>query len=102
MAQVGENPLANVGYMCSIPSSRRSPEVGNGNPLQYSHLENFTDRGDWQATVHGARELDTTKQLNGNKIIVCDYSITHKLRELKSPHQSLSFLICKMGRNWNK
>ena len=31
----------------------RSPEKGNGNPLQYSCLENPMDRGAWQATVHG-------------------------------------------------
>ena len=31
----------------------RSPEGGNGNPLQYSCLENSLDRGTWQATIHG-------------------------------------------------
>ena len=36
----------------SIPGSRRSPRVGNGNPLQFSCLENSTDRGAWPATVH--------------------------------------------------
>ena len=36
-----------------IPGSGRSPEEGNGYPLQYSHLENSMDRGAWQATVHG-------------------------------------------------
>ena len=36
----------------SIPGSGRSPRVGNGNPLQYSCLENAMDRGAWQATVH--------------------------------------------------
>ena len=40
----------------SIPGSRRSAEGGNGNPLQYFHLENPPDRG-----VHGvAKELATT------------------------------------------
>ena len=35
---------------------------GNGNPLQYSCLENFTDRGAWWATVHGVdKELDKTE-----------------------------------------
>ena len=34
-----------------IPGSRRSPGVGNGNPLQYSFLENPMDRGTWQSTV---------------------------------------------------
>ena len=37
----------------SIPGLGRSPG-GNGNPLQYSCLENSTDRGGWQATVHKA------------------------------------------------
>ena len=37
----------------SIPGLGRSPVVGNGNPLQYSCLENSTDREAWQATVHG-------------------------------------------------
>ena len=36
-----------------IPGSGRSPGERNGNPLQYSYLENFIDRGAWQATVHG-------------------------------------------------
>ena len=35
--------------------------AGNGNPLQYSCLENPMDRGAWQATVHGFAELDTTE-----------------------------------------
>ena len=39
----------NVG---SIPGSGISPGAGNGNPLQYSCLENSIDRGAWQATIH--------------------------------------------------
>ena len=46
-----------------------SPGGGNGSPLQYSCLGNPMDRGAWWATVHGvAKELDTTEQLNNNKI----------------------------------
>ena len=37
----------------SFPGLGRSPGGGHGNPLQYSCLENATDRGAWQATVHG-------------------------------------------------
>ena len=40
----------------SIPRSGRSPGEGNGNPLQYSCLENSMDRGAWLATVHGVTE----------------------------------------------
>ena len=43
----------------SIPGWGRSPGVGNGNPLQYSCLENSMDRGAWRAKVHGASESDT-------------------------------------------
>ena len=43
------------------PLSPGAPEEGNGNPLQYSCLENSMDRGSWQATVPGvAKESDTT------------------------------------------
>ena len=40
-----------------IPGLGRSPGEGNGNPLQYSCLENPTDRGAWQATVHGVTRI---------------------------------------------
>ena len=42
-----------VGNLGSIPRSGRSPGEGNGNPLQYSCLENPMDWGAWWATVHG-------------------------------------------------
>ena len=42
-----------------IPGLGRSPGGGNGNPLQYSHLENLMDRGAWQATVHGVTKSQT-------------------------------------------
>ena len=45
----------------SILGSGRSPGEGNGNPLQYSCLENPMDRGAWQAIVHSVAELDTTE-----------------------------------------
>ena len=40
-----------------VPGSGRSPGKGNGNPVQYSCLENPTDRGAWQATVHGVTRV---------------------------------------------
>ena len=43
----------NAGELGSIPGLGRSPGEGNGNPLQYSCLENSMDRGAWWATVHG-------------------------------------------------
>ena len=56
----------------SNPGLGRSPEKGNGNPLQYSCLGNPMDRGTWQATVHGVAESDTT-----------EYMCTHALRGRK-------------------
>ena len=56
---VAKNPSSNAGDAGSIPRSGRSPGVGNGNPLQYSHLENPMDRGAWQATVHGVTKSRT-------------------------------------------
>ena len=43
----------------SIPGSGKSPGRGNGNPLQYSCLENSMDRGAWRATVHGVTNSQT-------------------------------------------
>ena len=45
----------NVGDPASIPGLGRSPGEGNGNPLQYSCLENPMDGGAWWATVHGSQ-----------------------------------------------
>ena len=56
MAPVVKNPLANAGDVRdigSVPGLGRSPGVGNGNPLQFSCLENFMDKGAPWATVHG-------------------------------------------------
>ena len=56
-----KNLPANTGDAGLIPGSKRYPGEGNGNPLQYSCLENSMDRGAWWATVHGvAKESDTT------------------------------------------
>jgi len=53
---VVKNPPANAGDpgdVGLIPRWKRSPQVGNGNLLQYSCLGNSTNRGAWQATGHG-------------------------------------------------
>ena len=48
-----KNLPANAEDLGSVPGLGRSPGGGNGNPLQYSCLENAMDRGAWQARVHG-------------------------------------------------
>ena len=55
MALVVKNPSANAGDVrdkSSIPGLGKSPGEGNGNPLQYSCVENPMDRDAWWATVH--------------------------------------------------
>ena len=53
----------NAGDLGLIPGSRRSPGEGNGNPLQYSCLENPRDRQAWWATAHVVTESDMTECL---------------------------------------
>ena len=64
VAPVVRNPTTNAGDIKdegSIPRLGRYPGGRHGNPLQYSCLENPTDRGAWWATVHMVAESDTTE-----------------------------------------
>ena len=55
-----KNLPANAGDVGSIPGSGKSPGEGNGNPSQYSCLENAMDRGAWWVIVYGVtKELDS-------------------------------------------
>ena len=59
VAQMVKESACNAGDLGSIPGSGRSPGEGNGNPLQYSCLENSMDGGAWWATVHGVAKSQT-------------------------------------------
>ena len=64
MGLVVKNLLANAGDLRDvglIPGSGRSPGEGNGNPLQYSCLENSMGGGAWWAAVHEVAESDRTE-----------------------------------------
>ena len=69
-----------AGDMGSIPGLGRSPGVGNGNPCQYSCLENSIDRGAWQTTEH----VHTHTNTHTHTYI---YTNTH-------PHAYLQVYIC--------
>ena len=65
---VVRNPPASVGDVGFIPASGGCPGEGNGNPLQYSCLENPMDKGAWLATVPRGGKRDTTLQLSNNPL----------------------------------
>ena len=58
--------LPGMGDPGLIPGLGRSPGGGNGDPLQYSCLENCMDRGAWQYTVCGVEELDMTERTHSS------------------------------------
>ena len=69
---------SSVGDTCSIPGSGRSPGEGNGNPLQYSCLENPMDGGAWRATVfyyyiHYSTQTAWTKGNERNQNLMITY-----------------------------
>ena len=79
-----------------ISGSEIFPGVGNGNPLQYSCLENPMDRGACWATVHGiAKELDTTERLNNKKQQIATMP-------RKKWYFSPSFFLYQRSWGWNK
>ena len=59
-SSVGEDSACSAGDLGSVLGSGTSPGVGNGDPLQYSCLENSMDSGAWGATVHGVTKRQTT------------------------------------------
>ena len=54
---VGKESACSAGDLGSIPELGRPPGEGNGNPLQYSYLENPMDGGTWQATIHAVARV---------------------------------------------
>ena len=83
----------------------RSPGVVNGNPLQYSCLENPVERGAWWATVHGVTKSNTTERLNMH---TCSHNSVPRARNFLHTmfiHQLvLSFFLplvfCDFKRSW--
>ena len=54
----GKESVCIAGNLGLMPGLGRPPGEGNGNPLQYSCLENSMDRGAWWAPVHGVAKSD--------------------------------------------
>ena len=79
-SSVGKESACNTGDSSSIPWSGRSPGEGIGYLLQYSYLENFMDRGAWQATVHGVTKSQTrlSTQHTGLLHLYSEYTHIHE------------------------
>ena len=79
----GEESACNAGNADdtgSIPALGRTPGGGNGNPVQYSCLENPMDRGAWWATVHRVAKSQTLFNVKVRCVLVweCHYYINHR------------------------
>ena len=77
-SSVGKESACNAGDPGLIPGSGRSSGEGNGNPLQYSRLENPMDRGAWQSTVHGIAKASDTIETKQQKYMIEDASKSGK------------------------
>ena len=93
--------------MSSIPGSWRSPGEGNGNPLQYSCLENLMDRGAWRATVHGVSRVWNNLAAKPPpppywKIICCHLKFEFSLVPWVSGVAVLDYLFAKSSNTVSK
>ena len=77
----------------SIPGLERSPEEGNGNPLQYSCLENPMNREVWQAIVHGVAKSQTQQKLFSMARHICSCVSSSPCHLLSMPLSSFPFSI---------
>ena len=83
-----KNPSVSAGDtqdMGSIPGSRRCPEVGNGNPLQYSCLENSMDRRTWWATAHGVSKSWMRLSTCTHTLTIALFTVVYPWKQPKCP-----------------
>ena len=76
---VGKESTCKIGDAGLIPGLRRSPGEGSSTPLQYSYLENSTDRGAWWGTVHGVTksQMWLSTHTHTHTHIKCLHAVSH-------------------------
>src|SRR5574337_514196 len=79
----------------SIPGWGRSPGEGNGNPLQYSCLENPVDGGDWWAAVHGVSRVghDIETKPQPPPLLIHTFKLNYINKYFKSLRNIVSILL---------
>ena len=90
--------ICNTGDPASIPGWGRSPGEGNGNPLQFSGLDNPMDRGAWRAAVHGvakSQKVKFTFVYLGVNFTICPLFSPHKQGGLWQPLCSVHPTNCQ-------
>ena len=70
-SSVGKGSACSAGDQGSMPGSGRSPGEGNGNPLQYSCLENPRDSGAWWVTINGVAGVRHNLVTKPPHVLVC-------------------------------
>ena len=105
----GKESACNAGNLGSIPGLGRIPGEGNGNPLQYSCLENPMGRGVWQATVHGVTESRTrlsNQHFSSPQILerkklgqAAELDITSRCQHIIVPLEATSYRLCFIAAN---
>ena len=85
-----------------IPGSGRSPEEGNGYPLQYSCLENPLDRGPWQAIQSiGSQSLTREKRLSAHAQLLYDVALVSAVTAKRMTSMYAYTPSPRLWRNWN-
>ena len=102
----GKASACNAGDLGSIPGSGRSPGEGNGNPLQYSCLENSLEGAAWWATVHGitksqTRLSDDTQWRNRHREQTYGHGEREGEGEMYGKSNMETYItICKIDSQW--
>ena len=102
-SSAGKESVCSAGDPGSIPGSGRSPGGGNGYPLQYSRLENFTDKGAWRAAVHGvAKSWARLTDFTSSWVMAVDSHLGSTTASTQA-HQRLQIVMrfCVILYPWN-